>query len=349
MLCQLLLSAWGLPGIRAKSSHAERADDGISLDTLPLAVRDAGVAAFGSISALAAILKKTRVRQLRTLDGAVTLQLASIDGDKSVSHLRREMRSDRYEVLKLRDDGGDGCVVDVGANLGYLSLTVAKLYPRMRVLSIEPTPPTFFLLLVNLHLNRVPILSPLTFIARDARGVLPLHAATGGASTRANDTVVMHFPVGGGDSQLAMAAQGAAAWQPKGGFRAQSVPLVSLPSYLEAMGVHTIQLLKIDCEGCEWAALSSLRDWLTPPVTTPGLKLRFWRWPSWWPYRPRIERLVGELHVGPLEPDYDFELRRKSGRPVVRPEVTLLFETVRALSLRGCTLGLPNGVWLDSC
>ena len=134
------------------------------------------------------------------------------------------------------------------------------------------------------------------------------------------------------------------------GFRAQSVPLVSLPSYLETMGVHTIQLLKIDCEGCEWAALSSLRDWLTPPVTTPGLKLRFWRWPSWWrPYRPRIERLVGELHVGPLEPDYDFELRRKSGRPVVRPEVTHLFETVRALSLRGCTLGLPNGVWLDSC
>ena len=47
--------------------------------------------------------------------------------------------------------------------------------------------------------------------------------------------------------------------------------------------------------------------------------------------------------------DYDFELRRKSGRPVVRPEVTHLFETVRALSLRGCSLGLPNGVWLDSC
>ncbi len=344
MLSQLLVSASGLPSVRAKSQG-----DGISLDTLPPAIRDDGVAAFGSISALAAILKKTRVRQLRTLDGAVTLQLASIDGDKSVSHLRREMRSDRYEVSKLRDGGGD-IVVDIGANLGYLSLTVAKLYPRMRVLSIEPTPPTFFLLLVNLHLNRVPILSPSTFIARDAGGVLPLHAATGGASTRANDTVVMHFPVAGGDSQLAMAAQGAAAWQPKGGFRAQSVPLVRLPSYLEAMGVQTIQLLKIDCEGCEWAALSSLRDWLTPPVTTPGLKLRFWRWPSWWrPYRPRIERLVGELHVGPLEPDYDFELRRKSGRPVVRPEVSHLFETVRALSLRGCTLGLPNGVWLDSC
>ena len=345
MLSQLLVSASGLPSVRAKSPG-----DGISLHTLPPAARDDGVAAFGSISALAAILKQTRVRQLRTLDGAVTLQLASIDGDKSVSHLRREMRSDRYEISKLRDDGGDGVVVDIGANLGYLSLTVAKLYPRMRVLSIEPTPPTFFLLLVNLHLNRVPILSPSTFIARDAGGVLPLHAATGGASTRANDIVVMHFPVAGGDSQLAMAAQGAAAWQPKGGFRAQSVPLVRLPSYLEAMGVQTIQLLKIDCEGCEWAALSSLRDWLTPPVTTPGLKLRFWRWPSWWrPYRPRIERLVGELHVGPLEPDYDFELRRKSGRPVVRPEVTQLFETVRALSLRGCTLGLPNGVWLDSC
>jgi len=52
--------------------------------------------------------------------------------------------------------------------------------------------------------------------------------------------------------------------------------------------------------------------------------------------------------TGVVAPDYDFELRRKSGRPVVRPEVTHLFETVRALSLRGCSLGLPNGVWLDS-
>ena len=195
MLTQLLISA-SLPSVRAKSQG-----DGISLDTLPPAVRDAGVAAFGSISALSAILKKTRVRQLRTLDGAVTLQLASIDGDKSVSHLRREMRSDRYEISKLRDDGGDGVVVDIGANLGYLSLTVAKLYPRMRVLSIEPTPPTFFLLLVNLHLNRVPILSPSTFIARDAGGVLPLHAATGGAgaAVRANGmrlrVAAVHLPL----------------------------------------------------------------------------------------------------------------------------------------------------------
>ena len=57
----------------------------------------------------------------------------------------------------------------------------------------------------------------------------------------------------------------------------------------------------------------------------------------------------GELHTDPLEPDYDFELRRKSGRPVVRPELTHLFETIQVLTQRGCTLGLPHGVWLGSC
>ena len=128
----------------------------------------------------------------------------------------------------------------------------------------------------------------------------------------AKDSIMMHFPLGFHDSQLAMATN-----DPKlssrGGWRAQRVPLVDLSAYLEDRGVQRVRVLKIDCEGCEWSLLPSLRSWLTPPVSTPGMKLRFWAWPSWWrPYTPRVERLVGELHTGPLEPSYDFEMRRNT-------------------------------------
>ena len=52
----------------------------------------------------------------------------------------------------------------------------------MRVLAIEPTPPTFFFLVLNLQLNRVRVLSPSTFGGAGARGVLPATARGNGQS-----------------------------------------------------------------------------------------------------------------------------------------------------------------------
>ena len=89
-------------------------------------VRDVGVTSFGSIAALDATLYQTRMQRLVTLDGALTLTLASHKGDKSLQHLRREMRGDRYDVRHKVLLDGEGVVVNVGANLGYFTLTVAK-------------------------------------------------------------------------------------------------------------------------------------------------------------------------------------------------------------------------------
>ena len=105
-------------------------------------------------------------------------------------------------------------------------------------------------------------------------------------------------------------------------------------------------------EGCEWNLVPNLRLWLTPPLWNDGMKLRFWKWPSWWrPLRPRIERIVGELHTGSLEPSFDFEKRRRTqpGRIVIRPEVDAVFQTVRILVQRGCSLGRAGHVYLTPC
>ena len=317
------------------------------LRDLPTLAREVGISTFGSAAALEGVLNQTRIRLLSTLNGTLTLKMASMQGDRSISHLQREMRHDRYDVKGLQQHSG--VVLDVGANLGYYSLVVAKLYPQMRVLAVEPTPPTFFFLVVNLHLNRVRLMTRSTFRAAKARGVLPLHAAMGSKATANGTSITMHYPIGGGDSQLAMATSDSSL-APRGGFRTQRVPLVDMDDFLVTSGVRRVRVLKIDCEGCEWSLVPNLRAWLTPPLWTDGMKMRFWTWPSWWrPMLPRVERIVGELHTGPLEPSYDFEMRRRAGRPVMRPEVDHVFQTVRILAERGCSLGKPGHTYLSPC
>ena len=54
------------------------------VEQLSPCVRDVGVTSFGSIAALDATLYQTRMQRLVTLDGALTLTLASHKGDKSL-------------------------------------------------------------------------------------------------------------------------------------------------------------------------------------------------------------------------------------------------------------------------
>ena len=54
---------------------------------------------------------------------------------------------------------------------------------------------------------------------------------------------------------------------------------------------------------------------------------------------PRIEWLVGELHMG--------YFNRWRHDDVAQQD--LLFQTVRVLIERGCNLGLPKQVWLAPC
>lgn len=320
---------------------------GMRLPSLPLSVQEAGIRAFGSAAACESALNNTVVETLRSLNGKLRVKLASMKGDKSVNHLRQEMGGDRYGVTHSNlHSSGDPIVVDVGANLGDFTLAAAMLYPHVSVLAVEPAPPTFFYLVLNLHLNKVRMLTPSTFGQASTGGVLPLHAALGGAPSkpakgggRANanrSTVLMHYPVGRHDSQLAMTAHDGLA--PRGGWRSQRVPLVYLPDFLDQRGVRKVRLFKVDCEGCEWQLLPSLRSWLLPMSRATTLLK---------PRKPKIEKLVGELHAKMLEPDFDFEARRKTGRPIVRPEVDDLFMTVRVLVERGCPIGLPGrrGMW----
>ena len=45
-------------------------------------------------------------------------------------------------------------VIDIGANIGSISLPIAKMFPKSKIYSIEPTTYAFKKLTTNLHLNK---------------------------------------------------------------------------------------------------------------------------------------------------------------------------------------------------
>jgi FkbM family methyltransferase len=124
--------------------------------------------------------------------------------------------------------------VDIGANIGYFTLLLAKLVgPQGRVIVFEPLPENFDVLRENVDLNgyRNVILEPKAVL--DTPGSARLyrqreHLLTGTAS------VVQGQGVG------------------------LRVPAVSLDAYLDAIG-ERVNFVKIDVEGAEAAVLEGMR------------------------------------------------------------------------------------------
>lgn len=60
------------------------------------------------------------------------------------------------------------------------------------------------------------------------------------------------------------------------------VPAIDLPRHLESLGVRTVELLKVDCEGCEVALLATARG------------------RAWFEDRQRVRRVGAEIHTSKM-------------------------------------------------
>ena len=61
-----------------------------------------------------------------------------------------------------------------------------------------------------------------------------------------------------------------------------TVPAIDLPHYLHRIGTPTIELLKVDCEGCE-----------VPLLSTPRAHM-------WFVDRTRVRRVGAEIHLSKM-------------------------------------------------
>lgn len=77
--------------------------------------------------------------------------------------------------LALRMIRPSSTVLDVGSNVGWYSLNIAKAIPDVRVFAFEPIPHTFDLLLRNIRINEAANIHPNNFGFYDQAGTMVLY------------------------------------------------------------------------------------------------------------------------------------------------------------------------------
>jgi len=175
-------------------------------------------------------------------------------------------------------------MLDVGGNLGVVSIAAYKKYAKhLRIITIEPSPQTFFFLNWNLHINGVPEIDMSSVEKQKTTLINGVHSASPGVLalnrgiTDAVDGEDLHFcddPRSSMNNKVCDCKQGEE--------HCLVVPSVSVDSLASMFGTEPIALVKMDCEGCEFKILPAL-------VKSKVSK--------------RVMRLAGELHL----PDSNIE------------------------------------------
>jgi len=182
---------------------------------------------------------------------------------------------DAYGLSSLAPAPGMMSMIDIGGNYGRVSIAAFQKFPqKMRIIAVEPVPSTYFLLRWNLWLNGVPEIELQEFYYnKDKPGVLPLNHGI-----QEQDEQVLGFCY---TPPLTMNAR-MCDCSKVSGEHCQPVVSKSLNTLVTMFGGQEIDLLKVDCEGCELDVIPQLVNL----QTNAGL---------------RVHRLVGELHAMPNE------------------------------------------------
>jgi FkbM family methyltransferase len=79
------------------------------------------------------------------------------------------------------------CVIDIGANMGWYSINIAKKYPDSKIYAFEPIPKTYHYLAENISLNNIQNIEACPF----------------GLSNEKNDLTFYFYPEGGVNASIA--------------------------------------------------------------------------------------------------------------------------------------------------
>lgn len=132
-------------------------------------------------------------------------------------------------------------IFDVGANVGIYSLLAAAANPHAQIYAFEPTPEVFFALLRNITLNEF--------------GNISSHQSAVGASSGGS---FLHYCAGSD-----MLNEGMNYVRSDEDESATAVEVVSLDGFCAARSIDHVDLMKIDIEGGEYAALQGAEGLLS--------------------------------------------------------------------------------------
>lgn len=157
-------------------------------------------------------------------------------------------------------------VVDVGGYIGDFALYAVKYLGAARVVAYEPTEENFAMLRRNVELNGY------------GDRITTVKKAVG-----ASGETVLNVQKRGGDE-----VHVSAYWYP--GAEPRALPSVSLAELLDAHGLDSVDLLKVDCEGGEYDIFPD-----TPDAVFDRIDNIVFEYHAVDGYRPKLERVLGRL------------------------------------------------------
>lgn len=219
-------------------------------------------------------------------------------------------------------------VLDVGANIGLFGVRAVRAFPDVKVYAFEPVPDIFAVLQANAEKYGPGRLIPLNVGASTSRGearftYFPRSPALSTSDPGAWDEQPDEFK----EAVIGQtAAAGEAIWYARlmprflagfvarhlrGGSKEVVAQLVTLSEVIDEHQIERVDLLKVDCEGAELAALQ-------------GLRAEHW---------PRVRRVVVEVHDRDGRFDTVCALLRQHGFTKLVAEKEAGFEKTRLINV----------------
>jgi FkbM family methyltransferase len=133
----------------------------------------------------AELIKGTDIKSIEITDGKVMvttrdhgLKLIANPTDKrippfEIMNFNKVEREDCEMVMNVTEDGMT--IFDIGANVGWYSLTLAKRYPKSHVYAFEPVPRTYTVLQKHITMNGIPNITPFNFGFSDKEGTFDFY------------------------------------------------------------------------------------------------------------------------------------------------------------------------------
>jgi FkbM family methyltransferase len=128
-------------------------------------------------------------------------------------------------------------VVDVGANIGAATVLFATAYPDALICSLEPAS------------------APFSLLRQNAESLPNVKVFPFGLHSIELTPTLFHGKKDSVESSLSSSVRTSS--------ESEQIRLVGASHFLSEQGIDTIDILKIDTEGCEVPILRSLKDWLS--------------------------------------------------------------------------------------
>lgn len=177
-----------------------------------------------------------RVAQLRWHDRTIHYRPGTSDTGVIHSILLKSGQKDEYAPPKEFTVPRErvATVLDIGANIGTSSVYFARIFPNAQIYAFEPMPENFELLRMN--------------SAGEPR-IHPVNCALG-ASDGEVEILASDSATNFGGFSLHAAGSDAS--------KKQRVPMRNAQAQMDALGITSVDVIKIDTEGAEWEILTAL-------------------------------------------------------------------------------------------